>query len=566
MSASAESYIKSILIIDDSSDYCDLLIKYFKSILPSATAEMYDIAEGCPGSDYDWKQYQLVIVDYDLGNGENGLDWIRASAASSDFPAAIMLTAKADQNVIVNAFRYGAQDFLHKDELTKVILFESVQRATKQFREDQVKSDTITLSAHIYNKSRFLKKIEGASKGDVVFVVEVDNYQGLHDEYGIIKTDKICSHIAKVTTSLLKNKKYDGVAIRSGDAASAVLLKHRTDFNVAKEFSETLCKALSENLYIDENRTIDFTVSIGAAVIDSDNFDSETMYISADVSCRIARDKKGNSYTIYGETKQEDKDSNSIKSQLENVFLKKDRVKPFFQHIIKVSDVQSLIRKENLYTTRMNLIGKDGDEISADQYMPVLQETNKLNTLDRWVIKFCIDRLIKEYSNNSIDTALFMTLTSSSYSDKGLISWFEKLIDETDFPDIGYSLVVEIDVQKLLTFQNEAESLIVQLREKYGISAALLHVPNHSILNQCMKHMNFEYTRFAPTFGETQMSTTEMKKLVAAAHEHDSLVIADKLETGESLAAAIDAGVDYVSGYIIQPPQEELETAESMEI
>jgi EAL domain-containing protein (putative c-di-GMP-specific phosphodiesterase class I) len=50
------------------------------------------------------------------------------------------------------------------------------------------------------------------------------------------------------------------------------------------------------------------------------------------------------------------------------------------------------------------------------------------------------------------------------------------------------------------------------------------------------------------------------------AHEHKSLVIADKLETGESLAATIEAGVDYVSGYIIQPPQEEIETAESMEI
>jgi multidomain signaling protein FimX len=566
MSTPAASYIKSILLIDDSKDYCDLLIQYFKSILPDANVDTYNIDDGCPASDFSWNQYQLVIVDYDLGNGENGLDWIRACAASSDFPAAIMLTAKADQNVIVQAFRYGAQDFLHKDELTKIILFESVQRATKVHREEQVKSDTITLSAHIYNKSRFLKKIEEASKGDVVFVVEVDDYQGLHDEFGIVETDKICSHIAKVTSSLLKSKKYDGVAIRSGDAASAVLIKYRVDFNVAEKFSKQLCKDLDKNPYKGAKRDIDYTVSIGAAVIDSDSFDAETVFISADVSCRIARENNGNSYAVYGEAKQEEKDNNSIKQQLENVFLKKDRIKPFFQHIVKVSDAQSLIRKEELYTTRMNLIGKDGSEISADQYMPVLQETNKLNTLDRWVIKFCIDRLIKEYSHNSIDTALFMTLTSSSYSDKSLFNWFDKLIEGTDFPDIGYSLVIEIDFKKFMTFQNEAELLIEQLREKYGISAALLHVPNHSILEQCMKHMHFEYTRFSPTFGDTEMSSAEMKQIVTTAHEHESLVIADKLETGESLAGAIDAGVDYVSGYIIQPPQEEIETSETMEI
>lgn len=565
MNTPASSYIKSILLIDDSKDYCDLLIQYFKSILPSAKIVTYNIEDGCPGSEYDWKQHQLVIMDYDLGNGENGLEWIRACNASHDFPAAIMLTGKGDERIIVQAFRYGVQDFLHKNELTKIILFESVQRATKQYREEQVKSDTITLSAHIYNKSRFLKKVEEASKGDVVFVIEVDDYQALHDEFGIIATDKVCSHIARITSSLLKGKKFEGVAIRSGDAASSALLKKRVDFNVAKKFAKKLCQELDKNPYSENNRTIDYTVSIGAAVIDEDNFDAETVFISADVSCRIARDNKGNSYAIYGDAKQEEKDNNSIKSQLENVFIK-NRIKPFFQHIIKVSDAPSLIRKENLYTTRMNLIGKDGDEFSADQYMSVLQDTNKLNTLDRWVIQFCINKLIEEYSRNSIDTALFMTLTSSSYSDKGLLKWFEKLIEETDFPDIGYSLVIEIDVEKFLTYQNDAENLIEQLREKYGVSAALLHVPNHSILEQCMKHMHFEYTRFSPAFGANKMSDMEMKELVAIAHEHDSLVIADKLETGESLSEVIVAGVDYVSGYIIQPPQEELETAESMEI
>ncbi|MBL1142911.1 MAG: EAL domain-containing protein [Proteobacteria bacterium] len=565
MGASAASFINSILLIDDSNDYCNLLVNYFKSILPDAKAVVYNIDDGCPETDYDWKQYQLVIIDYDLGNGENGLDWIRACAASNDFPAAIMLTGKADQDVIVKAFRYGAQDFLHKNELTKILLFESVQRATKQHREEQVKSDTITLSAHIYNKSRFLKKVEEASKGDVVLVVEVDDYQDMHDEFGIITTDKVCSHIAKVISNLLKTNNYEGVAIRSGDAASAVLLKHRIDSVVAEKFSEELCEALTENPYKEDSRQIDYTVSIGAAVIDIENFDSETVFISADVSCRIARDKEGHSYAVYGDVKQRDKATNSISTQLENVFIK-NRINPFFQHIVKVSDRQSLMRKENLYTTRMNLVGKDGKEISADQYMPVLQETNKLNTLDRWVIKFCINRLINEYKQNSIDTALFMTLTSSSYQDKNLLNWFEKLIENTDFPDIGYSLIIEIDVEKFLTFQNKAEKLIEQLREKFGISAALLHVPNHSVLEQCMKHMHFEYTRFSPTFAGNEISNTEMKEIVSTAHKNDSLVIADKLETGASLAVAIDAGVDYVSGYIIQPPQEELESEESFEI
>jgi diguanylate cyclase (GGDEF)-like protein len=565
MNNPATSFLKSILLIGYSEDYRELLNKYFRDISPSAKIEVYNIAEGCPATDYDWKQYQLVIIDYDLGDGENGLEWIRSCSASHDFPAVIMLTSKGNENVIVQAFRFGVQDFLRKDELTKVLLSDSVKRALSQFQQDQVKSDTITLSSHIYNKSRFLKKVEQAALHDVVMVIEIDDYQDLHDEYGIILTERICSHIAKVTAKTLKENKFEGVAIRSGDAATAVLLKGAQDSNVGEKAANILCDTLTNHPYKDEDHTIDYSVSIGVAVIDMEGFDAETVFISADVACRIARNNKGNSFVIYGEARVEDKDDNSIKTQLDNVFIQ-NRIKPFFQHIVQVSDKKPLIRKENLYTTRVNLLGKDRSVYSADQYMSVLQETNKLNTLDRWVIQYCINKLIDEYSKNSIDTALFMTLTSSSYSDESLLNWFKKLIENTDFPDIGYSLVLEIDIKKFLTFQNEAEKLIEQLREKYGISAALLHVPNHAILEQCMKHMHFEYTRFSPTFGTDKISNSEMKKLVSTAHEHDSLVIADKLETGESLAAVIDAGVDYVSGYIIQPPQEELETAESMEI
>lgn len=397
------------------------------------------------------------------------------------------------------------------------------------------------------------------------FFIEVDNYQELHDEYGIILTENICSHIAKITSKVLKEKKLEGVVIRSGDAVTAALLKSTDDNNLGENIAKFLCNVFEKYPYTDEDHSINYRVSIGVAAIEQENFEAETIFISADVACRIARNESNNSYVIYGEAREEDKEDNSVKLQLDNVFIK-NRIKPFFQHIVKVSDVASLSRKEYLYTTRVNLIGRDGEVNTAEQFMPVLQETNKLNTLDRWVIRYCINKLINEYKNNSIDTALFMTLTSPSCLDSNLFNWFEKLIDDTDFPDVGYSLILEIDVKQFLTYQNEIEKLIEQLREKYGISAALIHVPNHSILEQCMKHMHFEYTRFSPTFGNAKMKISEMKRLVMTAHEHDSLVIADKLETGSSLATTIDAGVDYVSGYIIQPPQEEIETAESMEI
>ena len=100
----------------------------------------------------------------------------------------------------------------------------------------------------------------------------------------------------------------------------------------------------------------------------------------------------------------------------------------------------------------------------------------------------------------------------------------------------------------------------------FGISSALLHVPNASILEQCMKNTIFEYTRFSPSFDCNEMEAEEIGVLVDVAHQYGSLVIADKLESSECLATTIAAGIDYASGYIIQPPQEEIENSENMEI
>jgi len=63
--------IKKILIIDDSEDFRKLMIKFFEKVCAEATIDVYDPADGKPSETFVWKKYNLIILDYDLGNGEN---------------------------------------------------------------------------------------------------------------------------------------------------------------------------------------------------------------------------------------------------------------------------------------------------------------------------------------------------------------------------------------------------------------------------------------------------------------------------------------------------------------
>src|SRR3989344_3033379 len=69
--------IQNILIIDDSADYRKLLTTFFRKVCPSAHVEEYDPAKGRPPESFSWGDFDLLILDYDLGNGENGLEWLR---------------------------------------------------------------------------------------------------------------------------------------------------------------------------------------------------------------------------------------------------------------------------------------------------------------------------------------------------------------------------------------------------------------------------------------------------------------------------------------------------------
>ena len=135
----SEQTINQILVIDDSVDFRNLLIKFFEKVCPGATVDIYDPADGRPSETFAWDKYNLIILDYDLGNGENGLEWLRLYKTTSSFPPTIMLTARGNEETVVNAFRYGAQDYLRKDGLTKGRLIESINCALKKYEEDTKK-------------------------------------------------------------------------------------------------------------------------------------------------------------------------------------------------------------------------------------------------------------------------------------------------------------------------------------------------------------------------------------------------------------------------------------------
>ena len=56
-------------------------------VLPDVEVTEYDPEQkGRPSSDFVWHLYDAVLLDYELGMGETGLDWLKSYARRTGFP------------------------------------------------------------------------------------------------------------------------------------------------------------------------------------------------------------------------------------------------------------------------------------------------------------------------------------------------------------------------------------------------------------------------------------------------------------------------------------------------
>ncbi len=121
-----------VLIIDDDEDLRSLLSHYIKKQWPSAEIEEYDPLErDLPGDDFALGHFDVMILDYMLGRGD-GLEWLREFKARADCPPIIFLTGAGNEVIAVRAMKYGADDYLRKQELTRERLLNSIRDITEK--------------------------------------------------------------------------------------------------------------------------------------------------------------------------------------------------------------------------------------------------------------------------------------------------------------------------------------------------------------------------------------------------------------------------------------------------
>jgi len=160
-----------ILLIDDSKDFRALvglhLFRHFKE----AQLADYEIENlGKPGPDFDWSKYDVLLLDYNLGGGEDGFTWLKEFSSMPGFPPTIILTAEGDEYIAVKAIKLGAADYLNKLDLTPQRLVKAIIEATEYTPEkkaeqekDKIQAEHLVQELHDKNQKSSRKPVIGSA-------------------------------------------------------------------------------------------------------------------------------------------------------------------------------------------------------------------------------------------------------------------------------------------------------------------------------------------------------------------------------------------------------------------
>nr|WP_321267548.1 diguanylate cyclase [uncultured Sulfurimonas sp.] len=290
ISRTLKNYDTTVLVVDDSKLYRDVLSKSLKKIKLNIL-QAQDGQEALDILADKSNNISLVITDYEMPRVDGLELTIKIRQEYKKDQLAIIAVSSVEAQKIINKFlKFGANDFINKpfsdtEIVTRVNsnleLLDLFGRIT-----DMANKDFLTGA---YNRRYFFdsgtsihNKNKRKSKKIAVAMLDIDKFKNINDTYGHDIGDIAIQEVKKILDKTLRSS---DLMARFGGEEFCILLEDITLKNVEILFEKIREKFENNIIEIDDVK-ISYTVSIGIYFSDSDSLDEmvricdEALYIA----------------------------------------------------------------------------------------------------------------------------------------------------------------------------------------------------------------------------------------------------------------------------------------------
>ncbi len=415
------------------------------------------------------------------------------------------------------------------------------------------------------NRSMFRERLQLAIERseftqtlNAVMFLDLDRFKTINDSLGHAFGDKLLIEVSKALNACLRESDFVardaksaddlGVYRLGGDEFTVLIqgLPARTDVEI---IAKRILQRLSQPFQIDGHQLF-ISVSIGITLFPQADTGLDALIKQADLAMYRSKALGRDTFTLFSEALFDTTaDQLTLETQLRHAVERKE-FRLVYQPKANVdngsiSGVEALIRWDH----------PDGNVISPDDFIPILEETGLIIPVGIWVIRQACEQLMRWRKDGIIGLTMAVNLSARQFRQHDLIAQIAQIIQDTGIPN--GCLEVELTESSLIE-DTDAVVRIMDSLAKMHVNVAIDDFgTGHSSLRY-LKRFDVDTLKIDRSFIRDIPQDNDDKEIaiavVALARGMGMRVVAEGVETPAQLKFLQNVGCDEMQGYLLSRP------------
>ncbi|MFT4631851.1 MAG: diguanylate cyclase (GGDEF)-like protein/PAS domain S-box-containing protein [Candidatus Pseudothioglobus sp.] len=427
--------------------------------------------------------------------------------------------------------------------------------------EDRIREiSSQDLLTGLYNRSFFLEQLEAAvdlasngQQGFVLFYITVDDFARVRADAGISNADLVLGDLAAL---LREHIDPAHIMARFGDDEFTLLFKS-ADKEVASALAEELRALVEGHLCEIAGKSFQLTISTGLSLISENTPTGEEIISRAHKACAAIGNGNGVNFFQAEQVKVGDAGkaltSEHIK-QLVRDAIAGNAFRLMFQPIISLHGDD-----DEQFEVLLRLLDDDDNELSPAQFLGPAEDAGLLEKLDRWVILQSIKMLSVHRSEGS-KARLFVNVTHCSMADSTFLPWISVALKAARLP--SDAIIFQIHENDATSYIKHATKFCQGLSELH-CKTSINHFGCSLNPFNLLKHLTPDYVKLDGSFAQQIEDNEEKQKdlidMVKSLQSTGVLTAISGVESPAVLSTLWQAGVNFIQGYYISSPLENMD-------
>jgi diguanylate cyclase (GGDEF)-like protein/PAS domain S-box-containing protein len=412
----------------------------------------------------------------------------------------------------------------------------------------------------LYNRSKFEdilnEHIITAKKEEAEHVfcfIDIDNFKIVNDTCGSVAGDELLRH---VSNALKKGIRSSDALARIGADQFGVLFSC-CPVSTAEGIANDLCKIVSKDKFIWQERDYAVTISIGLVPITRYSDNTTNLFSEANVSCLLAKKKGGNKIHVHTPD-----DKELIQYQSEIYFLshitkalEEDR---FCLYTQTIKPIGTTITYGEHYEVLIRMIDESGQILAPEMFISTAERYNIMPIIDRWAIRKLFSLYKVDYNATVYYTRgkFTLNLSGATLNDESFLDFVYEQFDTYDIPP--FMVCFEITERQAIYNLSRVISFMNKMK-RIGCCFSLDDFGAGWTSFNYLKQLPLDFLKIDGSFvkgiSQNPLDYELVKTINHIGHVMGLETIAEYVENKNILDKLQEIGVNYAQGFYIAKPQ-----------